>query len=242
MLEKASMTFARITEDSDADARFDMLLRLAETFSKTPRERWGYSRAEIDAARFAMPRVTLGLVGPCLPAALARWYETVGRVPELTTSQNRLHAPLDVWLKNDLVVIYTENQGCAFWGIRVSDLGHDDPPIICMEEESCHVEAKELSRFALRVGLSELCLSASAFFCGGSMDDAAIAAFHSALRPVPVSTLSWPSLGRHACFLCADDVLVLVESEFFFALGTRSNIKDYLGELAAPGHIDWTEV
>jgi hypothetical protein len=108
-------------------------------------------------------------------------------------------------------------------------------------EGNCwHVEADELSGFALTVGLSELCLSGSGFSCAGMMDDAANTALHSALRLVPVQTLRWPSRGRDAYFLADDDVLVLVASEFFFALSARSNIQGLLDGLAAPGRIEWT--
>jgi hypothetical protein len=234
------MTFAEITGDLDTEARFDVLLRLAETFSKQPRALWGYSSVEIETARQTMPAITQGRVGTRLPAALLRWYETVGRVPELTASQNRLHAPDKLELRDGVVIIYTENQGCAFWGIRVDDLAHDDPPVVYTESEGWHDEADELSRFALTVGLSELCLSDGGFYCAGMMDDAAIARMHAALRVVPVQTLQWPSPDRDALFLADDTVLILVESEFFFALGVRSDIKIYLDGLVDPGRIDWT--
>jgi hypothetical protein len=41
----------------------------------------------------------------------------------------RLHAPRDRRLRDDVVIIYTENQGCAFWGIRIADLALTDPPV-----------------------------------------------------------------------------------------------------------------
>ncbi len=134
--------FAHITEHMTAAERFDALLALAEKFSAHPRAAWGYAPAEIEAACQAVPALSVGLFGPHLPAALKRWYETVGRVPELTASQNRLHPPHKLELRDDVIVLYTENQGCAVWGIRVWDLGEDDPPVVWWDESSGRANAR----------------------------------------------------------------------------------------------------
>lgn len=233
------MPFTQIKDDLSADAYFDVLLGLAERFSRLPRNSWGYSAAEIEAARQAMPDVTAGLAGPCLPTTLARWYGTVGRTPELTTSQNRLHAPDKLRMLDDVVVIYTENQACAFWGVRVGDLACDDPPVVYTEGKSWLPQADCLSRFALTVGLSELCLSACTYNCVGEMDDAAIAALRSALRLLPAPTLRWPEPERDAFFLANDDTLILMETDFCFAVSLQADIQRRLNGLAAPGRIEW---
>src|SRR5262245_35467494 len=232
------MSFARTVASLATDDPFDVLLQLAEKFSDLPRNSWGYPQEELNLAQQAMPILTKGLAGAHLPAALTRWYETVGRVSELTAMQNRLHAPHDLRLLDDVVIIYTENQGCAFWGIRVADLPLDDPPVaIYVVNEGWQTEADRLSRFALTVGFSEICLCGNKFFCSGQADDSAISAFRSKLHLLPVPTLRWPLPDREASFLADDEVLMLLEQEFFFAVGHHDGIESHLNELAAPGRL-----
>ena len=234
------MTFAKFKADLLAGETFNVLLGLAAQFSDFPRESWGYSQWEVDRARQTIPVHTKGLAGPVIPAALARWYETVGRARELTASQNRLHAPHQIELRDNVVIVYTENQSCAFWGIRVQDLTLADPPVIYTEGNSWHVEADSISRFALTVGLSELCLSGSKSWCSGYADDTAIGALHAKLDLLPVPPLRWPTPKRQALFLADDKVLILMESEFFFAVSLDASIQDHLCGLAAPGRVEWT--
>lgn len=234
------MTPAKFRADLLAGQPFNVLLKLAARFSDLPRESWGFSYAEIDQLRQTISAHTKGLVEPAIPDALARWYETVGRVRELTASQNRLSAPHEIELRDNVVIIYTENQWCAFWGIRVQDLPLADPPVIYTDGNGWHAEASSISCFALKVGLSELCLSGGRSWCAGYADDAAIKALRAKLDLVPVPPLRWPTPTRPALFLADDRVLMLVESEFFFAISVQTCIQEYLRGVAAPGRVEWT--
>jgi hypothetical protein len=103
----------------DQEERLSLLVDLADTFSRSARRSWGYSPEQIELGRRLMPIVTKGAAGPFLPAALASWYETVGRLPELTATQNRLHPPDKLEMQYGVVVIYTEKP-------ILCDLGHSD--------------------------------------------------------------------------------------------------------------------
>lgn len=234
------MTFERLMTPLEPDERFDALRDLAAVFSSTPRANWGYRQEEIEAARLAIPSLTQGASGPYLPAALIRWWREVGRVRELTASQNTLLAPDRLKVRDDGLIIDTEAQHCALWGIRIADLALDDPPIIRIEDRDWHPEADTLSEFALTVGLSELCISGSNHHCTGYTDDAGIASLRSAMTTLPVSTLRWPSPTRDSCFLADENMLALIEEEFIFAVGTQANIQQHLAGLVAPGMIEWT--
>lgn len=235
------MTLAKFRADLLIGEPFSALLELAAQFVDLPHAAWGYSRTEIDRARQAIPALTNGSAGPVIPTALARWYETVGRVRELTASQNRLHPPHEINPRDDVMIVYTENQWCAFWGIRIQDLTLADPPVIYTEGNGWHPEAASISQFALKVGLSELCLSGSRYWCAGYADDTAVGALHAKLDSVPVPPLRWPTPTRPARFLADDRVLILMESEFFFAVSLDACIRDHLRGIAAPGRIEWTD-
>jgi hypothetical protein len=226
-------------ELSDPETRFVVLLDLADTFSRAPRRSWGYPAEEIELGRRLMPVVTKGTAGLSLPSALARWYATVGRLPELTSTQNRLSAPDDLEVKEGLIVIYTENQHCTVWGIPLGALDQDDPPIVFTERGGWHREANSVSSFALTVGLTELCIHGGRFGCSGWMDASAKAALSSALQRVPVAPLQYPTPDREAFFLVNDRVIILVEQELPFTAGLDDEVVEHLDELAAPGRIDW---
>src|SRR5262245_37781902 len=133
----------------DPQARFAMLLELADAFSRRPRRSWGYSPEQIELGRRLMPIVTTGAAGPWFPDALAQWYFAVGRVPELTSIHNRLLPPDDLELKDDVLIVYVENQSCAFWGIQTEALMQDDPPIVVGDMGDWWCESDTLSKFAL---------------------------------------------------------------------------------------------
>jgi hypothetical protein len=213
----------------EPEARFAMLLALAEAFSQRPRRSWGYAPKEIELCRDLLPAV---------PDALAQWYFTVGRVPELTSMQNRLLAPDDLELKDGVAILYVENQGCAFWGIPVEALSQDDPPVVLGDAGDWRCEADALSKFALTVGLSELCLSGRRFNCSGMLDAAARSALFAALPAAQVRPLQWPA-DREACLRVDAKTVVLLEAEFLFAAGLQDDVADYLAGCASPGRIIW---
>jgi len=68
-----------------------------------------------------------------LPTSLAAFYGLLGRRRDLTSNQDRL-IPLNSLTIEDEVLIYRiEAQGCARWGVRVSDMRLADPPVVFCE-------------------------------------------------------------------------------------------------------------
>src|SRR5262249_28519488 len=160
-------------------------------FSRAPRRSWGYPAEAIELGRQLMPIVTGGAAGPSLPWALARWYSTVGRLPELTSTHNQLKSPDDLEFAESVVVIYARNKRCTVCVTTVETLAQDDRAIVCGERGRWRHEAGSVSSFALTVGLSELCLHGGRFKCSGNMDASALAALRSTLRLAPVAPLRW---------------------------------------------------
>lgn len=70
-------------------------------------------------------------LGLRLPASVVSFYRLLGKRRDLTSNQDRL-LPLNSLTVEDGVLIHRiEAQGCASWGIPVSDLGSADPPVVC---------------------------------------------------------------------------------------------------------------
>ncbi|MFD8912720.1 SMI1/KNR4 family protein [Streptomyces sp. NPDC059575] len=73
------------------------------------------------------------LLGHPLPAALREFHRLVGARPDLVAKQDPLLAPDKLFVDDGgdgVLVFRSENQGCAFWGVRLSDLRLDDPPVL----------------------------------------------------------------------------------------------------------------
>jgi len=242
------MTLSKLTRAlRDQEERLSVLTALADTFSRSARRSWGYSPEQIELGRRLMPIVTKGVAGPSLPAALASWYATVGRLPELTSTQNRLNPPDQLEMEHGVVVIYTENQSCAIWGIRIEDLEQDDPPVVVTHDwgssgADWQREADAVSSFALTVGLTELCIHGGRFGCSGTISRDIKTALRSTLQPAPVQPLQWPPevAERDPCFLVDHRMVVLLDDGCLFAAGLDEDVDEHLDELAAPARIDWT--
>lgn len=69
-------------------------------------------------------------LGCSLPLALREVYELLGARPDLTGNQDPLLPASELFVHDEfggVLVFRSENQGCAFWGVRLSDLDQDDP-------------------------------------------------------------------------------------------------------------------
>ncbi|MGW2180090.1 SMI1/KNR4 family protein [Streptomyces sp. NPDC001732] len=116
---------AAVGEQPDRQAAWRFIHAFARDWSQRPLTGTdGHAPADLDAAQ-----ARLGLP---LPAALREAYQLLGRRPDLTDNQDRLLAPQDLYLDEGrgVLVFRVENQSCAYWGIRVTDLDQDDPPVV----------------------------------------------------------------------------------------------------------------
>ncbi|MFF2327054.1 MULTISPECIES: SMI1/KNR4 family protein [unclassified Streptomyces] len=116
---------AAVGEQPDRPAAWRFVRAFARDWSQRPLAGTdGCAPADLDATR-----ARLGLP---LPAALREGYQLLGSRTDLTGNQDVLLAPQDLYLDEDrgVLVFRVENQSCAYWGIRVTDLDQDDPPVV----------------------------------------------------------------------------------------------------------------
>lgn len=69
-------------------------------------------------------------LGIKLPKALREFYLLLGRRKDITSNQNCLLKPDQLLIDNDLLIFYVENQAVVRWGVRLPDMGLDDPPVM----------------------------------------------------------------------------------------------------------------
>ncbi|MFE7333122.1 hypothetical protein ACFU8W_51835 [Streptomyces sp. NPDC057565] len=104
-------------------------------------------------------------LGLRLPTMLTSCYRLLGRRSDLTSRQDRLLRPDQLRLDEDVLVFRVENQHCAIWGVRVSQLAQPDPPVVFREltrdgRTPWQPFLERLSLAAVEMVLSEALLSA----------------------------------------------------------------------------------
>ena len=84
--------------------------------------------------------------GVRLPAAVRAFYTTVGRHPELDL--HPIVPPEELEVEERFLFFLHENQGVVSWGVKVEDVGRDDPEAwqrINMEPPEWHSEETTVS-------------------------------------------------------------------------------------------------
>ncbi|WP_030987232.1 hypothetical protein [Streptomyces sp. NRRL WC-3744] len=147
---------------SDRDRAWTFIRSFAAAWGEPLVENVGSLTAEL-----ARAEATLGC---SLPAALHEVHALVGTRPDLVANQDPLLPPHEMFVHDEcggVLVFRSENQGCAFWGVRLTDLDQEDPPVL--------VQARHgWMPFMDRVSLAcvELVLSEALFGGGGRLYNA----------------------------------------------------------------------
>ncbi|GAA2260403.1 MULTISPECIES: SMI1/KNR4 family protein [Kitasatospora] len=106
-------------------------------------------------------------LGLRLPAALREFYTLLGTRKDLTGNQDPLLPPGEVFVHDEfggLLVFRTENQGCAYWGVRLEDLDRDDPPVFVRSREGWLPFMDRLSLAGVELVLSEALFAPGRFY------------------------------------------------------------------------------
>ena len=87
-----------------------------------------------------------------IPTALAEWYESSGKRRSVWSRQDEFLPADKLYLHNDALIFYVENQGVVRWGIPTADLVADDPPVVVESVDNADQwipQATNLSKFAI---------------------------------------------------------------------------------------------
>lgn len=119
----------------------------------------GLSAGEVERAE-----ARLGLR---FPAALREFYVLLGARKDLTDNQDPLLPPGEVFVHDGfggVLVFRAENQGCAYWGVRLEDLGLADPPVFVQSRDGWLLFMDRLSLAAVELVLSESLFAPGRFY------------------------------------------------------------------------------
>jgi hypothetical protein len=115
----------------------------------------GCNAADLDAAESRL--------GVRLPASLREAYGLFGRRSDLTSNQDTLLSPDDLYLDatGDALIFRVESQAFARWGVLTADLDQPDPPVVIKLDlrepraESWHAWLTSFSSACMEILLSE---------------------------------------------------------------------------------------
>ncbi|MHB9849042.1 hypothetical protein ACSYGO_07320 [Streptomyces krungchingensis] len=91
-------------------------------------------------------------------AALHEFYARAGGRPDLVANQDPLLPPHQVFVHDEcggVLAFRSENQGCAFWGVRLTDLDLDDPPVLVQARDGWVPFVDRVSLACVELVLSE---------------------------------------------------------------------------------------
>lgn len=90
-------------------------------------------------------------LGLRLPVALREAYALFGRRRDLVAQHNPLLEPDELLLdpSGELLVFRSENQGCAGWGVSLTDLSREDPPVFLFSDRLPSSRRPFLDRLSL---------------------------------------------------------------------------------------------
>src|SRR5262245_21487495 len=105
---------------------WDFIRRFAAAWATPIGDDDGCSDAELDEAE---DRLDLSL-----PDAFREAYRLLGRRRDLTSNQDTLLAPHQLWVEDDYRLVYRrENQNCAVWAVDLANSASVDPPTVWRE-------------------------------------------------------------------------------------------------------------
>jgi hypothetical protein len=184
----------------------------------------GYTDAELDAAERRL--------GVRLPAALREAYRLFGRRADLTSSQDVLLTPDELYVLDGALVYRAENQGCAHWGVLLGDLEREDPPTVVRpdladkSQERWEPWEERFSTAAAVMAMTEKLL-----------EDHELTDFVESDSELPDDFRELPALGRGCRWHEGPDVLIgVVEEAWMMARARTPEALEALYE-AVPG--DW---
>ena len=225
---------ARLSARTD---RWSLLKDFIAEWHKPLEEGDGYSAAEIDAAEKRL--------GVKLPEALREWYTLAGRRKDITAAQNFLRLPERLYQAQEdleqsiceVIYFYTENQAVVNWGIFVSDLTLDDPPVYL--DETGAIENQTLSEFITQMVVLETACFGTAFGGNSAADLKALETVEQNFVPLGFPKWRWPA---DCCRLYGgSDVLIETEASpdgyRWIWVGARS--QEALRETASLFSLDW---
>ena len=145
-----------------------------------------------------------------LPRVLADFYRAYGTAADAWLV-NRLQAPDDLWEDEEddaFLVFYVEEQAVYLWAIKKDDVGADDPPVWCRENDPGRTwvqDAPTVSVFLLQMVVMSAALSGPHAACAAWLSREDAETMLAGLSLLNLPPWHWP--GHPARWYAGEDVV-----------------------------------
>ncbi|KAI9133352.1 hypothetical protein [Acaryochloris sp. CCMEE 5410] len=130
---------------SDYDARWTLLDTLIQRwYPHQQKDLPGYSLDELKSAQ--------NIRGFPIPDALSYWYLANGKRYDVWCHQDHFLPPDQLYIHNNALIFYVENQGVVKWGIPEAELNVNDPSVVVESVDDSNIwvpQTNHVSRFAI---------------------------------------------------------------------------------------------
>lgn len=159
-----------------------------------------------------------------LPSALREWYALAGRRKAVWCCQDHFLAPEELRIEDDNLILCVEAQAVVKWGIPLSSLRQDDPPVFVSDQcdrRQWIEETPTVSVFALAQMLldTKFC-EATRYTANGQANDEALAAVVRRYQRLDFPDLHWPPHPTRLYGGC--DLIIETDAETWFWVSARS--------------------
>jgi hypothetical protein len=192
---------------SDRDERW----RLLETFIAE----WFRPLTSADRVSSSSLEQAERRLGRDLPLTLREWYQLTGNFDQLWSAQDKWLKPQDLYLTDEALVFFIENQGAFEWGIQLQDLLHPDPPVNIFNLGASPLQENDtLSEFALQMALYAVKFSNQPSI-DAALDPLTYSRVSSWLQQSmqPCQFPTWHCFGEKMSFYESNDIIVELKEQ-----------------------------
>ena len=224
-----------LAEVRDAESAFGFIKWFAQEWLTPIRDGDGCAAEEVAAVE---ERLGLGL-----SASLAGFYRLLGWRWDLTSSQDRLIALNSLRVEDETLIYRIEAEGCATWGVRLADLGLEDPPaVFCVRGKPWRPFLGSFSLAAVEMVLGNAVYGAAKYGSNRQVEDADIGRLEELFErlPFPDYPAWWqPDVPQAVRWFCGPGVLLREDSETWLWVLAQNAASLARVRDALPGH--WQE-
>ena len=120
-----------------------------------------------------------------IPIALQEWYLQCGKLEDVWSSQDLFLSPDKLFLEDECLIFYVENQNVVRWGVPVSELELEDPKVVLItsdNHDNIFVQAKNVSNFAIYMFEYALQFNDNNFWINGFANDKVLSIIENKFR------------------------------------------------------------
>lgn len=212
------------------DARWALLDTLIQRWYTQRTDKPGYSHDELQIAQ--------NVRGFPIPDALSCWYLAHGKRHDVWCNQDKFLPPDKLFMHNNALIFYIENQGVVEWGIPENELNVNDPSVVVefVDESNTWIpQTNHVSLFAIHMFTYTLAFADSDTWLYGYAEPPLLASITNIFPMLEFPDKWWTET---RIFGYEDLVIAIDGCDFVHACATSTNALKTFTQLTTPDNFD----